>query len=248
MWTRAWAVVALAGLGWVACDSPTGSGTAEPRGSRPFGPEHFLDGKVTDSSGNPVVGASISLVYSLESDQPFAVPTLLGGSQPWEPAELDDIVYRYEVLDYTRESVRVLVDNPEGLPVAPALWDSRDDDGNLVPNGVYILRLVMGKSGGGRFVVEHKVLVQVEDPGDLLDRRHALTDEGGHFRISMRLLPIGEGFTTTDESGSAGAHILITRTVHVYAIRRVGAEVVSTHVDTSVRLRKASIHVYLTLP
>jgi len=96
-------------------------------------PEGTLSGLVTDSSGDPVAGAFINFEYTiLVGDQVIWTPA---GSDIFHPPEGPPATV--EIYDHQGRLLRTL--ETEGDTIS---WDGLDSQGNLVPDGPYLYRLI----------------------------------------------------------------------------------------------------------
>lgn len=213
-------------------------------GSMGPGPATFLEGRVLNSRGEPATGASVSIVYVFEDNVPTA------SKMPLNPGILDlgGVVLRYEILDYTRRPIRLLVDNPTGADVRVPVWQWDDDEGNPVPNGIYYRRGLFRNGSGDEQVFEDTTMFLVVTAEGLLRHKHALTDAAGRYQVPMELFPIGEELRVTDESGQDRWDTRISPMVQVHALQAAGGDIASSRKDVYVGTRRASIHVDLTLP
>ncbi|MGD9548226.1 MAG: FlgD immunoglobulin-like domain containing protein [Candidatus Krumholzibacteriia bacterium] len=140
-------------------------------------------GHVIDQGGNPLAGIALGLVYDFEYPDRFAKPsTRIGFSLP-EPG-----VVRVVVFDLARETVRTLADGQMPPGNHTITWDTRDSDGHLVPNGLYLVLVEFE----GNPLSENRLFINSVGPDTIHQRPNALTDPAGYFRIPRNLIPVGE--------------------------------------------------------
>src|SRR5262249_52343381 len=158
-----------------------------------------LEGRVVDSVGLPVGGASVTILYTLEDSIPGwnAVSKLpASASEDLPQAQFE----RLEVLDYMRRPVRLLMQT--GSPRHETVWRGDDGSGNPAPNGFYYYRVTVRDASGFSILSERKMLMLEFTPEGLLKRKNALADRNGHYRIPMQLLAVGETITIADEANN----------------------------------------------
>lgn len=140
-------------------------------------------GHVVDQDGNPLAGIAVGLVYDFEYPDRFAKPsTGIGFALP-EPGFV-----RVVVFDLARETVRTLADGQMPAGNHNIIWDTRDADGHLVPNGLYLVLVEFE----GSPLSENRLFINSVGPDTINQRPNALTDSAGYFRIPRNLIPVGE--------------------------------------------------------
>lgn len=173
-----------------------------------------IRGFVLDADGQPVAGAVIVLGLQLDGplrtspDKPqtairFDLPQA-GSVSLWLSSFCDGDTVRQLISD----------DLPSGGYAA--VWDGRDDEGRLLPDGVYWYHLVTSAGETRDDVLllwnGYGSLAAGEVPAPL-----AVTSSAGRFTLDQGCLPFGETFTGTDEEGTPIATFAISRQVRVWA-------------------------------
>lgn len=173
-----------------------------------------ISGRVLDAQGQPVAGAGILIDYT-------AVPGLQAFALPY-PIDTEPIpeVIPAAVGDSTCVDVSDWCGNPvarlscEGNQVCA--WDRYDNDGLVVPPGLYRLNPYDCESFDP--YAERLIFVDHENIGSVLNdgtRPLAVTDADGRFAIPRCLIPLGERFNCT--VGEPGEPCEIDADITVYA-------------------------------
>lgn len=153
----------------------------------PTGPETFkVTVVVSDPSGNPVPGLDLSLV----PDTPFYQD---GKSDPGRPAvtipfQLDqESDVRLSIEDIEGTEVRLLGDQTLPAGRHTWVWNGWDDGDQVLPSGVYTVRMVVRLPGQQAVLHEEtrQILMAMIDPG-----RYSVgtTDAQGRIEITDRRL------------------------------------------------------------
>ncbi len=181
-----------------------------------------VSGVVTDSAGDPVVGASVTLVFGIDNS----------GLPDWDKVakrprtEIQFVLseagfIHFEVQNYVGNTVKVLLDGELAAGEHAVMWDATDENEEPVSPGLYFYEWRIGETEPQR----SPLLYFEAEPDELVDRAHAVTDSEGRYEIETNLFPIGEMLQTTDESGGDTGMKPISNRVKFYALLRNGSNV-----------------------
>jgi hypothetical protein len=173
-----------------------------------------IRGVVVDTNGRPAAGATVVLQYSIDPPSAagaekaaviirFLLP-VAGPVSIWISSTCD------------ADTVRRLItaDMPAGE--YSVVWDGRDDQGRLLPDGAYWSHLVTMAGDVRndllllRFGFEH--VADDDIPAPL-----TVTDSAGRFTLDQGCLSFGHTYTGTDESGNPTGSFEVSRSVRVWA-------------------------------
>jgi hypothetical protein len=183
------------------------------------GPDADLRGQVSDDAGRPVADAAVFLEYDV--DMPDAgAPNDLAAKPATAirflmPVAAEATVW---VSDFCEtDTVRALVDGSLPAGEYTVIWDGRDDDGRLVPDGVYWLQVrTPTRHEATAALLLHLGYSEVTAATDVAAL--ARTDDHGRYRLGQDCLPLGFTFAATDESGNLVGTVAVARHVRVWAL------------------------------
>lgn len=183
------------------------------------GPDADLRGQVRDDAGRLVADAGVFLEYDIDIPDAGA-PNDLAAKPATAirflmPMAAEATVW---VSDFCEtDTVRALVDGSLPAGEYAVTWDGRDDDGRLVPDGVYWLQV--------RTPTHHESTAALllhlgysEVTAATAVATLACTDERGRYRLGQDCLALGLTFAGTDESGNLVGTVAVTRHVRVWAL------------------------------
>jgi len=236
------ALVLLIPLLFTACD---GDGPADPDL-----PQGVIYGTVTDAAGRPVEGATVALVFGIDD---IGLPGWDASAKriktTLEFAVPDTARIRLEILDHARDAVRTLVDGMLNAGRHTVIWDGTDEDGALVPVGVYFAVLSHWPDPeADPEMSERKLFVYDYEPASLVDRPLAVTDAAGRYAIDLDLIPVGERITITDESGQESGVEPISHRVRFLALLQDGDTLRQGRREVTLADTETARRVDLTLP
>lgn len=178
-----------------------------------------IRGTVIDAAGRPLAGATVVLQFALDPPPASAVDKaririhfVLPETGPvalWISSFCDE------------DTVRRLITTDLPAGQHEVFWDERDDQGRLLPDGVYWFHLLTAAGEArGDFLLQRLGYGDVAD-GDI-PAPLAVTDDAGRFTLDQGCLPFGHALPRTDESGNPIGFLEITRSVRVWAFSAGG--------------------------
>lgn len=132
-----------------------------------------IEGIITDGQGRAIVGVQVKLYYQFEY-----VDSKPAASKEYFVSEQNQVVTVrvFDLNDNPRRTISTSLYQPGPIIVQ---WDKRDDQGRLVPSGVYYVRYIVRG--------ETKYSYPVTVTGAIT----AVTDGSGHYAIPSENLPVG---------------------------------------------------------
>lgn len=180
----------------------------------PNGRRDDIRGRVVDVRGRPVAGATVVLQYSID---PPPIPVvdkvhvMLRFQLP-EASPVSVWVSSYCDADTVRRLITA--DLPAGEHAAD--WDGRDEQGRLLPEGVYWFHLSTATvEERDDFLLMELGYVDIAGGDSLVPL--AVADGAGQFTLDQRCLSIGHTFPQYGLSGSLADSVEISRNVRVWA-------------------------------
>ena len=178
-----------------------------------------ITGVALDDDGQPVVDAAIGLIYMLDGvELPGDWDTLKPSTQiTFELGETD--LVRLVIFDNAGMLVRTLVN--ETTPEIPdvIIWDSLDDDGQMVPVGLYIMHAEFAD----HTIIERVIFYYDHEIAAFLNKPNAVTDEDGSFRVPRNLIPVGAEIPIYEEDGTfLGLHEIMAEIMVVAVVEYEG--------------------------
>ena len=176
--------------------------------------QNDITGLVVDTLGQPVAGATVVLQLATDPSvywSPDKPQTLIEWSMP-EPGDMTAWISSY----CDGDVLRLLVDGMMPAGSGVLTWDGTNDDGLVLPDGVYRFHVVTddGESTSA-FTILHNGYLGLDAEAVLAPQ--AITDAQGRFRLEQTCLPFGFTFEHVDGTGEPIGTITIIRTVHVWA-------------------------------
>lgn len=213
------------------------------RPSRPFdsGLDDGIVGIVTDAAGDPVAGAAVCLAFQIEFPDRFAKPaTRISFDLPEAGA------VTVKILDRRGDHVRVLVDGDLPAGSYAVTWDTRDDSGRLVPNGLYDV-VVEPEAGESTHI---GLLLSARDLETFFERANAVSDDEGYYRIPRDLIPVGATVpaSTGEDGGGDVLNLIVSEVLIVEAARNTVAGVTCKSLVVTLALNQDRLVVDITLP
>ena len=196
-------VIAIAVTG---CDQST-----NPSGAKP----QPISGRVVDASGAAVSGAAIVMNYQTANDYeiPAGKPTVAIGYRLPEAGEVRLWITRR----CARGMIRVLVDGYQPAGNHTVQWDSRNEAGEMVVEGVYEYHL---ETSSG--TETHELFLQQTAYSSLTTttdlEAFAWSDQAGRFSIDQYCLPFGYDGAIINEAGEEIGTFTILRSVRIWAV------------------------------
>ena len=185
-----------------------------------------LRGTVVDASGRPVAGATIVLQHALNSPF-FPGPNKVNAMIRFQLPEAGSAsVWISSYCD--ADTVRQLINDDLPAGDFAVVWDGRDEQSRLLPDGVYWCHVATAageerydalllRLGYGDFTVD-----------DVLEPL-AVTNIHGRFRLDQGCLPFGHTFEGTDEAGNPTSTFEVIRSVRVWAFMANGSAPAVSH-------------------
>jgi hypothetical protein len=198
-------------------------------------------GTVTDAAGDPVAGAAIGLIFDVQLPDRFAKPTTrIRFDLPLAGA------VRVTVLDLRGDLLRVLVDGDLPQGAYSVTWDTRDESGQLVPNGLYE---VVVESEGVE-LTRVSLLLSTQGLDTLFERANALSDDDGYFRIPRVLIPVGATIPAFfgEDFGEEVVDLVVSEDLTIEAAWNSEVGVTYTSVAVTLPINQDRLVVHIALP
>ena len=184
------------------------------------GADADLRGRVRDDAGRPVSGAAVFLEHDIDMSDVGAPNGLAAKPQTLIrfqiPAEAEVTVWVSGFCE--TDTLRWLVHDTLPVGEYAVVWNGLDDEGRLVPDGVYWLQV--------RTPTRHEstaAMLLHLGYGDVTMATAmaapACTDSDGRYRLAQDCLPFGFAFPATDESGNLIGSYAVNRRVRVWAVQ-----------------------------
>lgn len=184
------------------------------------GADADLRGHVRDDAGRPVNGAAVFLEHDVDLGAATAPNGLAAKPQTvirfQMPAAAEATVWVSGFCE--DDTVRMVVQ--DSLPAGDyaVAWNGLDDEGRLVPDGVYWLQVrTPTRHESNAALLLHlgygdvTVATAVAAP--------ARTDDDGRYRLGQECLPFGFAFPALDENGDPLGSYTVNRRVRVWAVQ-----------------------------
>ena len=181
----------------------------------------IIEGSVHDSNGDPIRGASISFVLTLDeaismTDGQLPVPGVVLRAGNSEDQHISLKIYRPD-----GSLIRTLIDGPAEAET-PMSWDGRDDSGRLAPVNAYTVELIISelRDGTPTEIVHERVVVfhSLASTSDLYEAYHVQTDSTGRFFFDAETsLGFDALIRGSDENGDP-ITTRVSRQIQAYAI------------------------------
>ncbi|MGB7061165.1 MAG: carboxypeptidase-like regulatory domain-containing protein [Candidatus Zixiibacteriota bacterium] len=191
-----------------------------------------IRGRVVDASGGGISNAAIMLTYNFQNagSSPAAAgdgnsPRVQHLLRPNRPHPSTDIAFtlpeqchvKLWITDYCRsDTVKVLIDEVMLGGSFTVNWDGKNEEGDLVLNGVYYYCLHAGEWQAENSMVLSYSYSGYDSPQGL--QSHAATGSDGYFEISQDCLPFGHESAKYDDQGNQIGIVVITREVGVWVL------------------------------
>jgi len=169
-----------------------------------------LRGYVLDSDGTPVAGAGVIMNYKLPLTE---TPHIRIGIH----LNYEDHVQMYVTSECSEERVITLLD--EVLPAGThwVAWDTRDEEGKLVPSGLYQTNAAQhGFIGVGNVMIFRDDIAPETGPTDYSVQ--ATTNSEGYFTLEQECLPFDRHQYLYDDQGNVVAIQRVSREVRFFAL------------------------------
>lgn len=182
--------------------------------SKPEATNSDLRGQIVDAFGLPVAGAGVVLEYASDPpagsayDKPqtgieFTLPET-GSVSLWISSFCDG------------DTVRLLAGGELPPGQHTIIWDGKDGEGRILPDGVYRYHLVT-VDGEKQVLFPLFHLGYRSLPADAVVAPLVVTDAHGRFALGQGCLPLDFTFGSTNELGEPIGTRTITRAVRVWA-------------------------------
>jgi hypothetical protein len=191
-----------------------------------------IRGRVVDASDRGISNAAIMLTYNFQTtgSSPAAAgdensPRVRHLLRPNRPHPSTDIVFtlpeqchvKLWITDYCRsDTVKVLIDEVKSAGYQIATWDGKNEEGELVVNGVYYYHLLAGDFSASSAMILSYSYSGYDSPQGL--ESHAATGNDGYFEIGQDCLPFGHESAKYDDQGNQIGTIVITREVGIWVL------------------------------
>ncbi len=179
-----------------------------------------LTGVVVDTSGQPLSGVAIGIVYELTGKvSQNQSPAFMIRPSDKPATQLQFVVPETGVVqalifDYAGDLVVTLVAGVLQAGRHSVIWQAQDDDGERVPTGLYYFYVQLGD----RTPIVADIFLFDDEPVSFLAAPNALADEEGRFQIPDSLIPVGETLIGTDETGQVVGEVTVSATMQIVAI------------------------------
>ncbi len=194
-----------------------------------------LRGTVRAADGEPASGVKINLIYELVGypkrsacldEAPAPLDTLLQNYP--NPFELQttlrfslavDQTIHLLILDEDGNTRRTLIQGYMPAGEHSVIWNGRDDDGAVLPNAVYRIRLVFHAEVDGPSAEIDRVFSLSRDAAVLAESALLLTDDDGRFSIPLSELPVDRMIPVTSVDGVLQGIFPVSSILQVHAGR-----------------------------
>jgi len=185
----------------------------DPVTPTPTGPLFSLT--VTDTLGAPAPGINVGSINQSPYFQAFktSAPGKISGGKGFSlPVEA---YIEYRVLDFNRDTVKLLAAGIFDAGSYTIVWDGRDENDSLVPGGYYFYYLVASNIDNGAVVFEDETAFVIERGNDPATATIGQTDAEGKFitddvALFPGIIPNPPTIIRTDDFGN------VIDTIEVY--------------------------------
>jgi len=179
-----------------------------------------IRGYVLDASNNPIANADVYITYDM-----YTIPSRPSTTISFNIVESSNVSIWIED---GCDTVKTLVDSFIEAGAHTTTWDTTNDNGERVLDGVYILHLTDGSTYHDQMLLLQYIGEGYQDC-DLEKfpegcKVVATTNTDGYFEFSQECISLAFGYssTITDEFGNEIGHYTIPRTLRIFVESEAG--------------------------